>query len=238
MTFTPTNTATNTSTYTPTATLTPTPTPIPYNGTGEDGDLVVGSGQTYYTDNIRSALSGANGNSLTVANPTGFAAGQQVLIIQIQGMGAGTYEFGQIASVSGNTIFLQQNLANSYYVGGSSNAQVINVPQYQDVTVQSGGEVTAHSWDGSTGGIIAFQASGIITVNGTISINGSNGSSVTNTTGGGATGGGFRGGNATMNSYGNRSIPAFAGEGMSSPSISTSAANGVNGGGAGHGICW
>jgi thermitase len=140
-------------------------------GTGADGDLTVTTGQTIYTDNTRSAVSStANSGqtNITLSSASGFAAGQEVLIIQMQGTGAGNYEFANIASVSSNTLTLTKNLTNAYTTGGNSKAQVIRVMQYHDVTVQSGGILTAHAWDGNTGGVVVFRATGTTTVNGQI----------------------------------------------------------------------
>jgi RHS repeat-associated protein len=232
-TFTASNTPTITLTPTLTPTFTPTPTPIPFYGTGADGDLLVHSGETVYTDTIRSAISSTAASaqsSILVVNGSGFAVGQEILVIQIRGIGAGNYEFARISSVSGNSITLGSNLVNSYSVDGGSRAQVLRVPQFQNVTIQSGGLLTAHAWDGNSGGIVAFRASGSVTVDGTISQNGSNGSSVQNTTGGGANGGGFQGGNAMKG----RAISAYSGEGTAAQPLNQSIANG-NGGGGGHG---
>jgi RHS repeat-associated protein len=183
ITFTPTATGTNTDTPTPTLTSTPTntatatytntptPLPLPVFGTGVDGDLVVGSGQTIYTDNTRSALASsvASGQlGLPLSSSTGFQVGQLILIIQMQGSGAGNYEFGTIANINGNSITLNNSLMNGYYVDGNSVAQVLRVYQYNNITVQSGGTLTAHAWDGNNGGIVAFKASGPLVVNGLI----------------------------------------------------------------------
>ena len=152
-----------------------TTAPFGVFGTGADGDLTVTNGQTIYTDNTRSALA-ATANSgqsnLALASSSGFANGQEVLVVQVQGTGAGNYEFGTIASIASNTLGLSKNLTNIFTVGGNSKAQVIRVLQYHDLTVQSGGTLTAHPWDGSTGGIVAFRASGTVTVSGTISADG------------------------------------------------------------------
>ena len=92
----------------------PPPTGLPgdplVTGTGADGALVVASGQTVYTNSVRSALAAAavaGTSSVTVASGSGFAAGQEVLIIQSIGSSAGTYETHAIASVSGNTLGLR-----------------------------------------------------------------------------------------------------------------------------------
>jgi len=38
------------------------------------------------------------------------------------------------------------------------------IPQYTDVTIQSGGSLTANAWDGTKGGVLAFYASGTVDV--------------------------------------------------------------------------
>ncbi len=139
----------------------------PFFGNGQNGDLVVSSGQTVYTDTIRTALpSGvaAGQNTLPIGTASGFAAGQEILIIQMVGPGAGLYEFGTIQSISSNSLTLAQNLVNSYAQGGPSTTQVLLVSNYQNVTVAGGGILTAHAWDGSTGGIVVFRASGTLNV--------------------------------------------------------------------------
>ena len=78
-------------------------------GDGRDGDLVVGSGQTVYVDNVRTALSGnapAGQRIVPVASTAGFNAGDEVLVIQMQGTGAGSYEFGTIVSVGSGYLTL------------------------------------------------------------------------------------------------------------------------------------
>ena len=144
-------------------------------GDGSDGDLVVASGETVYTDNVRSAVSStanASQKQISLSNVSGFSVGHEILIHQTQGTGAGNYEFAVIASKDENMLTLQESLANTYSVGGDSKAQVIQVKHYQNVTVQSGGVLTVHAWDGNTGGIFVIRAAGEVHVLGTVSLNG------------------------------------------------------------------
>lgn len=204
--------------------------PVPIFGDGSDGDLVVGAGQTIYMDNVRSALAAyANigQRNLTIDNASSFLVGQEVLVIQIQGNEAGSYEFGEIAMIIGNTITLQYNLINSYEIGGNSKTQVLRVPHYRDVIVQSGGVLTAHSWDGNTGGIVVFRVSGTVTVNGTISASGLNGVNGGYATAAGGAGIGFRGGTGISSN----GAPAYQGEGTAGTGTTSTAANGNGGGG-------
>jgi len=139
-------------------------------GDGSDGDLVVGSGETAYTDDVRAALAAtANSGDLTLTlATTGIftpgMAGDEVLVIQMQGTGAGNYEFGIIAGVdtAGGMLTLTEALSKTYSVGGSSKVQVLRVPHYRNVTVH--GTLTAQAWNGSTGGIVAVRVSGVVIV--------------------------------------------------------------------------
>lgn len=204
-------------------------------GTGADGPLSVSGTQIINT--TRTALtanSSAGQINLSVASTSGFGVGNEILVHQTQGIGAGNYEFVKIESIGSGTLGLQGNLVNTYTQGGNSHAQVIRVPQYTDVTVPNGTTLTAPSWDGSTGGILVFRANGTTSVNGTIRVDGTNGASYTadNITGG-AVGGGFRGGNMNnVANVGNESQrQAYTGEGHTGPSIQSGSNNGSGGAG-------
>ena len=121
------------------STPTPTPVPNPDYGDGRDGDLSVTG--TTYTDDIRSPLSSnaqAGQFDLAVATTAGFTAGDNVLIAQMQGDSAGTYEMGTLLQVGTGSLTLQYPLQYSYSTSGNARAQVIRVPNYNSVAVQSG----------------------------------------------------------------------------------------------------
>ncbi len=192
--------------------------PVGY-GTGRDGSpSITGS---FTIDNARTKLTAAaapGANSVQVAAIANFAQGQLVLVVQVQGGMPGTWEVHRLsASPAGTSLAFAEPLRNAFAAG----AVVLRVPEYTDVTVPVAATLTASPWDGSTGGIVAFAASGTVTVYGTIS----------------ASGIGFRGGIAgpsTLDYAFNQ-----AGEGQSGPGTIRSAAtsgypNGV-GGGAGCG---
>lgn len=112
--------------------------------------------------------------------------GDLVMIIQMQGAdintandanygnitsynNTGKYEVATVYSVSGNTIFICGNLKNSYTQSGRSRAQVVRIPRLGSLTINSGAIITGKAWDGATGGIVAVEANGNITLNGHIS---------------------------------------------------------------------
>ncbi len=125
------------------------------------------------------------------ANPyqnDALSKGDLVMVIQMQGadivttdnasygsitdyQGTGLYELRTVYQVSGNTILLCENLSNTYTVGNRSRAQVVRVPRFQDLSIGSNATITGLPWDGETGGIVAIEAEGTVTINGIISAN-------------------------------------------------------------------
>ena len=120
---------------------------------------------------------------LAVNNASLFSSGDLVLIVQMQGAeidgsntssygsisklnGAGNYEFASVTAIESNELVLKYALLNSYSEIG--NAQVINVPQYENPVVVS--SITCPPWNGKTGGIVVLDATGSITMNASINV--------------------------------------------------------------------
>ncbi|MEQ9306703.1 MAG: hypothetical protein RJQ14_22505, partial [Marinoscillum sp.] len=151
--------------------------------------------------NEYAAVSNASGSVVTVANAADIAswtAGDKVLLIQIKGTvidetntanygdiisfdGAGNYEFNTINSVSGDQITLSVPTCKTYLYDIHP-VQVIRVPVYTNATIT--GEITGQPWNGTTGGVVALEVSGTLTMNSNINANGL----------------GFRGGDESSNS--------------------------------------
>lgn len=197
-----------------------------YFGNGQDSSLTIAVNTPDAP--IDSACSGTAGTQALSATNASFAQGQVIFIHQTQGTNAGQWERNTIQGYTAGTITLGTPLLGSYSISGSNRAQVLVLKQYTNVTINSGITYTAKAWNGVSGGILAFLASGTVTVTGTISAAGGNGVlDATNNNGG--TGGGFRGGtgrNAAPNVAGDQ------GEGYSGIGTESGNANG-NGGGAG-----
>jgi hypothetical protein len=137
------------------------------------------------TTSISVSSSSLNANGRFPAN---MAAGELVMIIQMQGASVttsnnsnygtvssynncGYYEFAEVQAVpSATTITLTTGLKRSYTSAG--HVQVIRVPRYSTFTVNNGYSVTCPGWNGATGGIIAIESNGATTINGVIDANG------------------------------------------------------------------
>ena len=132
------------------------------------------------TNTVTLTGTGTDGTVASSAS-TSLAANDEVMLINLQGDNTnfgnvGTYENFLVQSVSGTTITFTTNVSGTYGVGGNSNltGQKIvlqRVPNYTNVTINSGQTLTANAWNGTTGGIVAFKASGTVTVSGTINAN-------------------------------------------------------------------
>ena len=185
---------------------------------------------------------------IQVSNTIGFHPGAIIMVLQAQGAqiatgntsnygqvlnihGAGQYERAEVDSVSATAIFLKNHLLNSYDLVG--HVQIISIPQYTDVMVTD--TVRAQPWNGQTGGVLALEVSGNLTLNAPLS----------------ADGAGFRGGAAyfVTNNNCNVAFPQFSyyyalgtwrssykGEGAALPETGKELGRGpqANGGGGGN----
>ncbi|MEP7169768.1 MAG: hypothetical protein ABI855_10405, partial [Bacteroidota bacterium] len=137
-------------------------------------------------------------DSITVNSVSGFAVGDSVMLVQMQGAeidstntssfgtilnytNCGNYEFLKISSINGYEIHFTTSLKKNYDVNGS--VQLVSVPHYTNAVVTTA--LIAQAWNGTTGGVIAFTVSGTLTLNANINVNGL----------------GFRGGSASPNYY-------------------------------------
>jgi len=119
---------------------------------------------------------------LLVSGTSGLAAGDLVLLIQMQGSAiskannstfgdilsngsAGNYEFNRVESITAGKVRLRYKITRSYEVSGS--LQLVRVPEYADVTAQ---QSTCQAWDGSTGGVFVIDVSGTLTMQGDIDV--------------------------------------------------------------------
>lgn len=124
--------------------------------------------------------------TLGVISTSGFSVGDKAIIIQMKGADidttnspdfgtitgykeAGNFEFVTIESISSNTIRLKFLLVQDYNPKGA--VQLVRVPRYITAWVQ-GAPLTAPAWDGSTGGVLALEASGAVDILSSIDMSG------------------------------------------------------------------
>lgn len=122
-----------------------------------------------------------------VQNVSGLTTHDRVLIIQMKGAaidetnaasfgnissvnGAGLYEFATVCSLLNDTVVFENQLLNTYDY--TKSVQLVRVPKYTNVTVT--GELQAQPWSASTetGGVVAIEVSGTLTLNANINANG------------------------------------------------------------------
>ena len=123
-------------------------------------------------------------NSITISNASEFAPGMGIVILQTTGAsinlsnsgsygdiialnGCGTYEYNRIIDITGNEATLEFTIQNTY---SSTTTQVVGFQIYEDAAVDN--LVSPASWDGNTGGIVAVEVNGTLTLNADIDASG------------------------------------------------------------------
>jgi hypothetical protein len=114
-------------------------------------------------------------------------AGDLLFIIQIQGAsittpddstygdvvnynGAGNYEWMEVNSVDlvNNTISFSCGLEHTYSAAGKT--QIVRVPRYSNLTIQSNARITSPQWNGTTGGIVVIETNGNLSIQSNASV--------------------------------------------------------------------
>ena len=174
---------------------------------GKDGDRTIAAANIIVNEytaltadaSIGSTQISVSSNNLNTNNrfPSALAAGDLIMIIQVQGatvsgsfytQGAntfglpkdstwgsivnlnncGNYELKEVSGVAGsNTIQLNCALQNDYLASGKT--VIVRVPRYNNLTVN--GSITCTNWNGTIGGILAIEAIGNVVINGQIAVN-------------------------------------------------------------------
>ncbi|MFL5345144.1 MAG: adventurous gliding motility protein AgmC [Hyalangium sp.] len=156
-------------------------------GNGQHGVLRVQQlGTSVNTSTALTAPAAAGGKALTVADVTGFAAGELVLVLQVYASGpapssgtpgpldlssvdAGRWELARLESVAPGLLTLTAPLVSAF---SSPGAQVVRVPEYTRVQILSSSSLVAPPWNGSSGGVLAFLSQDMVLNAGLISADG------------------------------------------------------------------
>ncbi|GHO85217.1 hypothetical protein KSZ_32230 [Dictyobacter formicarum] len=234
-----------------TATIKHAQAAIPDAGNGTDGAITINADtncettpieanrSTYgdcvsvYVDNT----SNAGQAKLYHSSNSGFAVGDEVMIVRILSANTtirGQYEFNHISAIASQYFTLTSNLTNSYtYTAGTEESMIVRVPNYTNVTINSG-RLYVSNYDSSThvGGILVFRATGTVQVNsgGSINISGTGFTGGATVTGG--AGGSGNGGAAVAGNSGNGLGYGGGGGAGGGPGVA-GASSGMGGGGAG-----
>jgi len=124
------------------------------------------TGSTYAVPSNEGCSSTLASKTLTLASAGSFSDGDLILIHQTRGTNAGHWQLNKILSGAGTTtLTLESDTTLAYADSGANQAQVIEINQYEDLTV---GALTVPDWDGSKGGIVAILDKGTCTVDSTI----------------------------------------------------------------------
>ena len=157
----------------------------PYYGSGDDGSVAVHVGTNL---NPCLAVAGVAGSALQVQGVTDpFEAGDLLFLWQVQApipfsigdtaselvtTTAGTWELARASAVLATALELADPPSFAYRSGADYRAQVCRVPEFQDVTIGTAGEIGGQDWNGETGAFVGFVADGVVTIDGEVEIGG------------------------------------------------------------------
>lgn len=156
-------------------------------GNGQHGRLqVTAAGTVINASTPLLAEAAAGATELSVAEASVFAAGELVLVLQVgdeqpfeslraavdelevRDSGAGRWELARVAEVGTRVLRLSAPLVNRF----ASVSQVVRVPEYTDVHVLNEASLRARPWDGRSGGVLAFLATGTVINQGSLEVDG------------------------------------------------------------------
>ena len=148
--------------------------PVPTGGTFDLAQTPRGPGLPPYAPSLQ--VLGLNARAVQIQGSiAGFAAGDDVMLIELQGAyagtatAAGTWELLRVASVADGTVNFTTPILGTYSnapgapLAGEKIA-LQRIPQFTNVNVPANVTLTASAWDGTQGGILAFRANGSVTV--------------------------------------------------------------------------
>lgn len=83
---------------------------------------------------------------------------------------SGRFEQAEVWKVgSTDSIYFQCGLTNNYDVSG--HVQIVRVPRFNDLTIPAGTNIIPNLWNGSTGGLVAIEVAGNLSLNGSVNAN-------------------------------------------------------------------
>jgi hypothetical protein len=195
-------------------------------GNGTDGNFAVTSGQTAYVNDTVIGISTVQltgSKEITGVLPSIMKVGDVFLLhitqegTPVAGSPAGSFDLVQITSLGTGKVGIKNPLIHTYDPTSGAKIQCVRVPQFNHVQVD--GSLTARSWNGSLGGIIALIADDVvITSGGSIS----------------ASAAGFRGGPGIAVTGATTGLAGRPGEGQIGnvwPPANSSNSNGIGGAG-------
>ncbi|WP_309896936.1 adventurous gliding motility protein AgmC [Archangium sp.] len=146
-------------------------------GNAQHGNLTVRDpGLVINASSPLSAEALAGSSELRVADVSAFAAGELVLVLQmgsdtalpgaqeteaavsLTDSGAGRWELARLASVEPGVLRLTAPLVRRF----ASESQVVRVPEYDAVRLNTSAALVAPPWNGRNGGVLAFLATGTV----------------------------------------------------------------------------
>ncbi|MDA2939231.1 hypothetical protein MYX75_13345, partial [Acidobacteria bacterium AH-259-A15] len=204
--------------------------------TSTSGGRTYADGIAYQVDAPADAATSVTGANVADDLRNGIVAGDEVLLINMQGASGdtadvGNYEFLEVQSVTATTITFTTGITKSYDGTTAANQKVVvqRVPNYTTVTLDSTDSITASAWNGLAAPTPpAGYSTGIVVLRATGTVDVGAGTSIT------VAGLGYRGGQEHSNGADCAAHFAYVGEGYIGGYGNESRNANSEGGGGGH----
>ncbi len=123
----------------------------------------------------------------TLTSAIGLQAGDRVVVMAMKGVsyttansaaygqitnlqGVGSYEFGTVCDVAGQTITLEYVPLSAFSTAAGQVIQVIKVPRA--INAEITGTITPQPWNGTTGGVVALEVLDTLRLSATVDVSG------------------------------------------------------------------
>lgn len=147
---------------------------VPIFGKGTNDVTVTGQQaiQVLSTSVVTSSTISQTATSIPVESGAAFQAGDYVLIIDLQGAGSpGSFTTKVVAQAQSGTLSFGTPIGKTFAAGDK--VVVHRFEQYHNLTVAASGVLQPSlAWNGKSGGVLPLLVSGMLTVQGQISVNG------------------------------------------------------------------
>lgn len=142
-------------------------------GDALDGDLTVSTNQVLSPASSRVTSMGTD--YVVLLSSSGFSAGDDAFLINLKGYSTaysnvGAFEMFEIDSINSNVVYFTRDITKTF--GQSSNSDLTGqivvlqkILQYNDLTINNGGEISSDGFDGSTGGVLIIKVNDTLTIN-------------------------------------------------------------------------
>ena len=138
----------------------------PSDGLGADGDWTLSSDDIWSEWTPVTATANQDDSSITVEDGSLFEEGDEVIVISVQGLDAGTHQFVFLTNTTATSLDFEPPLHQDF--DSDSQVWVQRIPHYIDVQIDAGTTLSPTSWEDGGTGLLIFRATGDVSIDGNV----------------------------------------------------------------------